>query len=64
MAETEISRFIEGSHRPLKNERQAVSPGARRFGKRSPPEADEHLQKLCNAGSRCKAQFFNSLLNG
>jgi hypothetical protein len=29
---------------PMKNKHQAVSQGVRRFGKRSPPEADEHLQ--------------------
>jgi len=46
----------------LKNKHQAVSPGARRFGKRSPPEADEHLQKPHNAGSRPQARFFNTLL--
>jgi hypothetical protein len=33
------------------------------FGKRSPPEADEHLQKPHNAGSRPEAQFFNTLLS-
>jgi hypothetical protein len=31
-------------NRVLKNKHQAVSQGVRRFGKRSPPEADEHLQ--------------------
>ena len=46
----------------LKNKHQAVSQGVRRFGKRSPPEADEHLQKPHNAGSRSQAQFFNTLL--
>jgi hypothetical protein len=40
------------SNRVLKNKHQAVSQGVRRFGKRSPPEADEHLQKPHNAGSR------------
>jgi hypothetical protein len=47
----------------LKNKRQAVSQGERRFGKRSPPAADEHLQKPHSAGSRPKAQFFNTLLS-
>jgi len=28
----------------LKNKHQAVSQGVRRFGKRRPPAADEHLQ--------------------
>jgi hypothetical protein len=46
----------------VKKKHQAVSQGARRFGKRSPPEADEHLQKPCNAGSRPPAPFFNNLL--
>jgi len=46
----------------LKNKHQAVSQGVRRFGKRSPPEADEHLQKPHNAGSRPEARFFNILL--
>jgi hypothetical protein len=46
----------------LKNQHQAVSQGVRRFVKRSPPEADEHLQKPHNAGSRREAQFFNTLL--
>jgi hypothetical protein len=32
------------SVRMFKNTHQAVSQGARRFAKRSPPEADEHLQ--------------------
>jgi len=45
----------------LKNKYQAVSQGVRRFGKRSPPAADEHLQKPHNAGSRPQAQFFNTL---
>jgi hypothetical protein len=45
----------------LKNKHQAVSQGVRRFGKRSPPEADEHLQKPHNAGSRPQARFFNTL---
>jgi hypothetical protein len=31
---------------------QAVSQGVRRFGKRSPPEADEYLQKPHNTGSQ------------
>jgi hypothetical protein len=44
----------------LKNKHQAVSQGVRRFGKRSPPEADEHLQKPHNAGSRPQARFFNT----
>jgi hypothetical protein len=48
----------------FKNKHQAVSQGVRRFGKRSPPEADEHLQKPHNAGSRPEARFFNSLLGG
>jgi hypothetical protein len=43
----------------LKNKHQAVSQGVRCFGKRSPPEADEHLQKPHNAGSRREARFFN-----
>jgi hypothetical protein len=46
----------------LKNKHQVVSQGARRFGKRSPPEADEHLQKSRNAGLRPQAQFFNTLI--
>jgi len=46
----------------LQNKHQAVSQGARRFGKRSPPAADEHLQKPHNAGSRPQAQFFSTLL--
>ena len=32
--------------RSLKNKRQAVSQGARPFGKRSMPEACEHLQEV------------------
>jgi hypothetical protein len=48
--------------RVLKNKHQAVSQGVRRFGKRGPPEADEHLQKPHNAGSRPQAQFFNTML--
>jgi hypothetical protein len=47
--------------RVLKNKRQTVSQGVRRFGKRSPPAADEHLQKPHSAGSRPKAQFFNAV---
>ena len=31
-------------NRVLQNKHQAVSQGVRRYGKRSPPEADEHLQ--------------------
>jgi hypothetical protein len=50
-----------GYNRLLKNKHHAVSQGARRFGKRSPPAADEHLQKPCNAGSRREALFFNNL---
>jgi hypothetical protein len=46
----------------LKNNHQAVSQGVRRFGKRSPPEADEQLQKPHNAESRPEARFFNTLL--
>jgi hypothetical protein len=46
----------------LKNKHQAVSQGVGRFGKRSPPAADEHLQKPHNAGSRPQAQFFNTLI--
>jgi len=46
----------------LKNKPQAVSQGVRRFGKRSPPEADEHLQKPHNAGSRPEARVFNTLV--
>jgi hypothetical protein len=46
----------------LKNKYQVVSQGTRRFGKRSPPEADEHLQKPRNAGSRPETQFFNTLV--
>jgi hypothetical protein len=45
----------------LKNKHPAVSQGVRRFGKRSPPAADEHLQKPHNAGSGPEAQFFNTL---
>jgi hypothetical protein len=48
--------------RVLKNKHQAVSQDVRRFGKRSPPEANEHLQKPHNAGSRLQARFFNTLL--
>jgi len=48
--------------RELKNKHQAVSQDAWRFGKRSPPEADEHLQEPRNAGSRPEAPFFDSLL--
>jgi len=47
----------------LKNKHQAFSQGVRRFGKRSPPEADEHLQKPHNAGLRPQAQFLNTLSN-
>jgi len=47
----------------LKNKHQTVSQGVRRFGKRSPPAADEHLQKPHNAGSRPSAQFFNTLVS-
>jgi hypothetical protein len=50
-------------NRVLQNTHQAVSQGVRRFGKRSPPAADEHLQKPHNAGSRREARFFNPLLN-
>ena len=50
------------ANRVFKNKHQAVSQGVRRFGKRSPPEADEHLQKPHNAGSRPQAQFLNTLL--
>jgi hypothetical protein len=39
-------------YRVLQNTHQAVSQGVRRFGKRNPPAADEHLQKPHNAGSR------------
>jgi hypothetical protein len=46
----------------LKDKHQAVSQGVRRFEKRSPPEADEHLQKPHNAGSRPQARFFSTLL--
>jgi hypothetical protein len=46
----------------LQSKHQAASQGVRRFGKRSPPEADEHLQKPHNAGSRPQAQFFITLL--
>jgi hypothetical protein len=49
-------------NRLLKNKHPAVSQGVRRFGKRSPPAADEHLQKPHNAGSRPQARFFNTLL--
>jgi hypothetical protein len=49
-------------NRVLKNKLRAVSQGVRRFGKRSPPAADEHLQKPHNAGSRPEARFFNTLL--
>jgi hypothetical protein len=55
--------MIHGSpKRVLKNKHQAVSRGVRRFGKHSPPAADEHLQKPHNAGSRPEARFFNSLV--
>jgi len=48
----QLSGMKFGQHsRVLKNKHQAVSQGVRRFGKRSPPEADEHLQKPHNAGS-------------
>jgi hypothetical protein len=57
-----MGRIDSSSCRVLKNKHQAVSQGVRRFGKRSPPEADEHLQKPHNAGSRPQAQFFNTLL--
>jgi len=50
------------SSKVLKNKHQAVSQGVRRFGKRSPPAADEHLQKPHNAGSRREARFFSTLL--
>src|SRR5512139_2140753 len=50
-------------NRVLQNKHQAVSQGVRRLGKRSPPEADEHLQKPHNAGSRREARFFDTLLN-
>jgi hypothetical protein len=53
---------IFASNRVLQNKHQAVSQGVRRFGKRSPPEADEHLQKPHNDGSRPQAQFFNTLV--
>jgi hypothetical protein len=33
----------DGPTRVFKNKHQAVNQGVRRFGKRSPPEADEHL---------------------
>jgi len=46
----------------FKNKHQAVSQGGRRFGKRSPPAADEHLQKPHNAGSWPEARFFNTLV--
>jgi hypothetical protein len=49
-------------NRVFKNKRPAVSQGVRRFGKRSPPAADEHFQKPHNAGSRPQARFFNTLL--
>jgi hypothetical protein len=48
--------------RLLKNKHQAVSQGARRFGKRSIFRICEHLQKPCNAGSRPEVKFFNSLI--
>jgi hypothetical protein len=51
-------------NRVFKNKHQAVSQGVRRFGKRSPPAADEHLQKPHNASSRPQVQFFNTLLKG
>jgi hypothetical protein len=50
-------------NRVVKNKLQAVSQGVRLFGKRSPSEADEHLQKPHNAGSRPQALFFDTLLN-
>jgi hypothetical protein len=46
--------------RLLKNKHQAVSQGARRFGKRSIFRICEHLQKPCNVGSRPEVKFFNS----
>jgi hypothetical protein len=52
-----INRVFKNKHK-----HQAVSQGVRRFGKRSPPAADEHLQKPHNAGSRSEARFFNTLL--
>jgi hypothetical protein len=45
----------------FKNKHQTVSPGVRRFGKRSIFIICEHLQKPHNAGSRPQAQFFNTL---
>jgi hypothetical protein len=39
-------------NRVLKNKHQTVRQDMWRFGKRSPPEADEHLQKPPNTGSR------------
>ena len=45
------------SNRVLKNKHQAVSQGVRRFGKRSPPAADEHLQKPHNAGYGLRRSF-------
>jgi hypothetical protein len=41
----------------VKNKHQAVSQGPWQFEKRSPPEADEHLQAPRSAGSRPEAPF-------
>jgi hypothetical protein len=48
------------SSRLFKNKHQAVSQGARRFEKRSISIICEHLQKLCNAGSRPEALFLTA----
>jgi hypothetical protein len=60
----EVNRVtVKIPNRLFKNKHQAVSQGARRFGKRSIVILCEHLQKPCNAGSRREALFFNSLPN-
>src|SRR5512139_544909 len=48
--------------RVLKSKYRVVSPGARRFGKRSIFIICEHLQKPRNAGSRPETPFFTILL--
>jgi len=48
--------------RVLKNKHQTVSHGARRFGTRSPPAADEQFQSQHTAGSWSDVPFFNILL--
>jgi len=61
MCSVDAIRDPSALNRVFKNKHQAVNQGVRRFGKRSPPEADDHLQKPHNAGSRRKARFFNTL---